>query len=424
MSYESRVGNLTYQRCDPSSLSSSSSSSVLLPCIDCVSPMCLNMSTLFNLTLGNLIRDQSLSPNTLSSSLSLTSPLSFPSGDLSSVPEIPLDIMVRGNDSNLDENSKAYVISTHVKLLWIFVYMIMIMMATLGNLGIIWIIIGHRKMRTVTNIFILNLSIADLITSILNITFNFIFMLFGQWYFGYFFCKINTFIAYLTLSASVFTIMALSLERYRIVINPMKPRITRRTCVVCLTFIWLISSLLSLPTLIYATFMSFDNQSTNITRHICILRWPDGGPGVSNADFYFNVIIFAVDYAIPMILMTVTYYRIGKVFWGSQAIGELTEGQREAIRGRQRVVTMLITVTVLFAICWLPYHIYFLYMYYDPEIMNHKYISNIYLTIYWLAMSNSAINPVIYAFLSKSYHYYYLDMMMKNKTKQETGHNN
>lgn len=213
MSYESRVGNLTYQRCDPSSLSSSSSSSVLLPCIDCVSPMCLNMSTLFNLTLGNLIRDQSLSPNTLSSSLSLTSPLSFPSGDLSSVPEIPLDIMVRGNDSNLDENSKAYVISTHVKLLWIFVYMIMIMMATLGNLGIIWIIIGHRKMRTVTNIFILNLSIADLITSILNITFNFIFMLFGQWYFGYFFCKINTFIAYLTLSASVFTIMALSLER-------------------------------------------------------------------------------------------------------------------------------------------------------------------------------------------------------------------
>ncbi|XP_053207542.1 tachykinin-like peptides receptor 86C isoform X3 [Panonychus citri] len=375
MSYESRVGNLTYQRCDPSSLSSSSSSSVLLPCIDCVSPMCLNMSTLFNLTLGNLIRDQSLSPNTLSSSLSLTSPLSFPSGDLSSVPEIPLDIMVR------------------------------------GNLGIIWIIIGHRKMRTVTNIFILNLSIADLITSILNITFNFIFMLFGQWYFGYFFCKINTFIAYLTLSASVFTIMALSLERYRIVINPMKPRITRRTCVVCLTFIWLISSLLSLPTLIYATFMSFDNQSTNITRHICILRWPDGGPGVSNADFYFNVIIFAVDYAIPMILMTVTYYRIGKVFWGSQAIGELTEGQREAIRGRQRVVTMLITVTVLFAICWLPYHIYFLYMYYDPEIMNHKYISNIYLTIYWLAMSNSAINPVIYAFLSKRYRNYFLKMI-------------
>lgn len=72
---------------------------------------------------------------------------------------------------------------------------------------------GHRSMRTVTNYFLLNLSIADLLMSSLNCVFNFIFMLNSDWPFGSIYCTINNFVANVTVSTSVFTLVAISFDR-------------------------------------------------------------------------------------------------------------------------------------------------------------------------------------------------------------------
>lgn len=52
----------------------------------------------------------------------------------------------------------------------------------------------------------------------------------------------------------------------------------------------------------------------------------------------------------------------------SEAVGELTAAQRDAIRQKRHVVPMLATITVVFGVCWLPYHVYFLITYHKPEI--------------------------------------------------------
>lgn len=69
-------------------------------------------------------------------------------------------------------------------------------------------------MRTSTNYFLLNLSIADLLMSSLNCVFNFIFMLNSDWPFGSIYCTINNFMATVTVSTSVFTLVAISVDRY------------------------------------------------------------------------------------------------------------------------------------------------------------------------------------------------------------------
>lgn len=53
-------------------------------------------------------------------------------------------------------------------------------------------------------------------------------------------------------------------------------------------------------------------------------------------------------------------------------------------------------VVLIFAICWLPYHVYFIYTYHNKEVVVKPYIQHVYLTFYWLAMANAMVNPAIY----------------------------
>ena len=62
---------------------------------------------------------------------------------------------------------------------------------------------------------------------------------------------------------------------------------------------------------------------------------------------------------------------------------------------------MFITVVSLFLICWLPYNLYFLYIYHRPEAASWTSIQDIYLLTYWLAMANSSFNPIIYYTMNK-----------------------
>lgn len=49
--------------------------------------------------------------------------------------------------------------------------------------------------------------------SSLNVTFNYYYMLDNDWPFGELYCKISQFIAMLSICASVFTLMAISIDR-------------------------------------------------------------------------------------------------------------------------------------------------------------------------------------------------------------------
>lgn len=65
-----------------------------------------------------------------------------------------------------------------------------------------------------------------------------------------------------------------------------------------------------------------------------------------------------------------------------------------------QVVKMFILVVLIFGLCWLPYHGYFIYVYYDTKVIFSKYTQHVYLSFYWLAMSNAMVNPLIYYWMN------------------------
>merc|ERR1719270_2665606 len=98
-------------------------------------------------------------------------------------------------------------------LIWNILYSFMILTAVLGNCAVLWIVIQNRKMRTVTNLFIFNLSMADLINTTFNSIFNYIFMKNKDWSFGAIFCRVTNFMTHMSIVAAVLTIAAIAVER-------------------------------------------------------------------------------------------------------------------------------------------------------------------------------------------------------------------
>ncbi|XP_074647616.1 tachykinin-like peptides receptor 99D [Tubulanus polymorphus] len=269
-----------------------------------------------------------------------------------------------------------------------------------GNLITIWIVIAHKRMRTVTNYFLVNLAFADLSISAFTVMFNFVYMLNSHWPFGLIYCKYSFFLSVVTITASVLTFLAIALDRYVAIVHPLRPRMSARTAWSVIAGIWTLAACVSMPRMIFADVLEhrYDDGSS---RTVCFVLWPDG---VSNKwDFGYTIFVIIVNYVIPMVVLGVAYTRIGMKLWGSKVIGENSLGQGDNVRSKKRVVKMMITVVLLFAVCWMPQHLYFIITSVNINITLTRQAQYIYLAIYWLAMSNSMYNPFIYCWMNSRF---------------------
>ncbi|XP_048512367.1 tachykinin-like peptides receptor 86C isoform X2 [Athalia rosae] len=292
------------------------------------------------------------------------------------------------------------------KLSWALIFAAMLLVAIGGNTIVMWIVLAHRRMRTVTNYFLVNLSVSDLMMSLLNCVFNFIFMLNSDWPFGAVYCTVNNFVANVTVASSVFTLVAISFDRYMAIVRPLQHRMSRRRALLAVAMIWFASALLALPCLLYSTTMT-RRYSNGQTRIVCYMMWPDGRYPNSMREYIYNLVFLGVTYLVPVTVMAVCYTLMGLELWGSKSIGEHTQRQKESMKSKRKVVRMFIIVVTIFAVCWLPYHGFFIFAYHHRSFTNSIYVQHVYLAFYWLAMSNAMVNPIIYYWMNNRFRVYF-----------------
>ena len=123
----------------------------------------------------------------------------------------------------------------------------------------------------------------------------------------------------------------------------------------------------------------------------------------------YDIFLFTSVFVLPGCFVTLSYSRIGCRLWteghelykSDSCVGK--EAVERVMTGRRKVARMLVVLAILFASCWMPYHLLTLYLGFSPQNPDGTVgLAALPFTL-WLVHANSALNPVLYSFLSSSF---------------------
>ena len=284
-------------------------------------------------------------------------------------------------------------------------YALICVVGLCGNTLVIYVVLRFSKMQTVTNIYILMLALADE-CFLVGIPFLIVTSVHGDWIFGMTMCKIYLTTTSINQFTSSIFLTVMSADRYIAVCHPISsPRFRTPVIARCVSLTaWAASALLMVPVFMYAA---------TITKHTggqsCNIFWPfseestDEGPPehhVLNPQSAFTFYSFVLGFAIPLILILIFYIL---VIIKLKTVGPKNKS-KEKKKSHRKVTRLVLTVITVYILCWLPYWITQLALIFTPPGQTQDNVMvAVMLLAGCLSYSNSAMNPVLYAFLSENF---------------------
>ncbi|KAK3912230.1 RYamide receptor [Frankliniella fusca] len=116
------------------------------------------------------------------------------------------------------------------------------------------------------------------------------------------------------------------------------------------------------------------------------------------------MLLMALQYLVPLLVLMFTYTRIALVVWGKRTPGEAhnIRDQRMAV-AKRKMIKMMVTVVLVFTICWLPLNTLLVTWDNDQSVGTWSLIPYVYLACHWLAMSHCCANPLIYCWMNSRF---------------------
>ncbi|XP_053667927.1 somatostatin receptor type 2-like [Anopheles marshallii] len=280
--------------------------------------------------------------------------------------------------------------------LFMFLYAVVCLVGVLGNTLVIYVVLRFSNMQTVTNMYILNLAIADE-CFLIGIPFLIATMHMKRWTLGGAMCKAYMVSTSVTQFTSSIFLFIMSADRYIAIchhISSPKYRTPLVSRIVSL-LAWLASALIMLPIMIYADVIE---QKPNT--YSCQILWPETHGHLPG--YTFTLYSLILGFVIPLCFI-MTFYCL--VIRKLRNVGPKTTGKSRGKRRSHRKVTKLVlTVITVYILCWLPYWISQVALITsDFETCSTRLDLILFLLVGCLGYINSAINPILYAYLSENF---------------------
>ena len=171
-----------------------------------------------------------------------------------------------------------------------------------GNLMVIISFRMDRQLQTVSNYFLLSLSVADFTIGFVSMPLYTVYLLMKRWPLGPVVCDVWLSLDYTMSNASVANLLVISFDRYFSVTRPLTYRVRRtpRTAAALISGAWLVSVLLWTPWIIAWPYIE---GSREVPDDQCYIQFLE-------TNQYITVVTAVAAFYLPVLAMCVVYYRI------------------------------------------------------------------------------------------------------------------
>nr|XP_039256437.1 melatonin receptor type 1A-like [Styela clava] len=303
---------------------------------------------------------------------------------------------------------------------------------TLGNILVIVTIRKEKKLRIPGNYFIINLTVSDIIItafSIPAIIYNLSSELAGD-YIDYVestaFCQSSAYVKIIALHVSWYSLAFIALNRYYTVcrMDEYANHFKKKRVLITIILIWLWIVLINIPIMVGWAVPNNKELKENSTEgyyfsyprsgppvvydqstHDCMVGVKNhGGYTYANGFFVMCIPLLAIVFCYALVYMEIVQSR-------RRMKGALDAKQlKKRYKKERKISLMLAIVVIVFILCWAPAIIYD----YTSTIDEWKSgESSVRLVVNWIALCNSAMNPALYALLSKAFRQGYLKVLFR-----------
>ncbi|KAK3912876.1 Neuropeptide SIFamide receptor [Frankliniella fusca] len=280
-------------------------------------------------------------------------------------------------------------------------YLAVFVIGVLGNVCVVMVVVSFPRMRSTTNLFIANLAIADLLVNVVCLPFTLVSNVLKEWVLGDAICRTLPYLQGVSVSASVYTLVCISVERCLAICWPLRCQLSLRTCRQLIAFVWAVSLLVTTPWAVFFTTEMYDDRCSEYL--ICRANWPSE----LWETLYFVLAHLSMCYLLPLACISVCYALIWRRVCMRKLPGEpQLGGQLMLHRSKMKAVKMLLVVVVSFALSWMPLYLMVSRQRFgpaSPSDLEREVMAVLWPFAQWLGTSNSCVNPIFYAYFNRKF---------------------
>uniref|UniRef100_A0AAN0N7A8 Muscrinic acethylcholine receptor-like GPCR protein n=1 Tax=Polyphagotarsonemus latus TaxID=1204166 RepID=A0AAN0N7A8_9ACAR len=213
------------------------------------------------------------------------------------------------NNSNKDFVNSKDDFKTKLPKINIFYFVLFTVLAVflslitiIGNMLVMISLVIDRQLRTISNYFLLSLSIADFLIGLISMPLYTIYLLLGKWPLGPIVCDAWLALDYLNCNASIFNLLVISFDRYYSVTRPLTYRVqrTKKRAFIIIAFTWIISLLLWDP---WIYLWPYIEGKRTVPDDDCYVQFLKSNP-------YITFVTAIAAFYLPVTVMIILYFRI------------------------------------------------------------------------------------------------------------------